>query len=103
MERPICVICGKGAESRGRVKGIQHFRKLCSQCKKHTYKQHKRGWCARCGFIPDWLGQLDVDHIDGDKSNNDPSNLQTLCANCHRLKTHLQRDYMPTRNDGQEV
>ena len=39
--------------------------------------------------------QLDIDHIDGNHSNNDESNLQTLCANCHRLKTHLNRDYMP--------
>jgi 5-methylcytosine-specific restriction endonuclease McrA len=35
---------------------------------------------------------LDVDHIDGDRFNNDPANLQTLCANCHRLKTHLAGD-----------
>jgi 5-methylcytosine-specific restriction endonuclease McrA len=31
--------------------------------------------------------QLDVDHIDGNHRNNNPENLQTLCANCHRLKT----------------
>lgn len=36
--------------------------------------------------------QLDVDHIDGNHSNNKLSNLQTLCANCHRLKTHLAGD-----------
>ena len=27
------------------------------------------------------------------KSNNSLENLQTLCANCHRVKTHLQADY----------
>jgi 5-methylcytosine-specific restriction endonuclease McrA len=32
-----------------------------------------------------------VDHIDGNHSNDDPSNLQTLCANCHRFKTWEDR------------
>jgi len=39
--------------------------------------------------------QLDVDHIDRNPSNNDPSNLQTLCANCHRLKSKLGNDWRP--------
>jgi 5-methylcytosine-specific restriction endonuclease McrA len=37
---------------------------------------------------------LDMDHIDGNRFNNDVANLQTLCANCHRLKTYLERDHM---------
>jgi len=56
------------------------------------YKLHKKDSCERCGFIPEDLCQLDVDHIDGHKSNSDPSNLQTLCANCHRLKTKKNQD-----------
>ena len=57
------------------------------------YRKHKKDSCEECGFIPEHSSQLDVDHIDGDRWNNDPSNLQTLCANCHRLKTHTNRDY----------
>ncbi|CAL9981083.1 HNH endonuclease [Vibrio phage D69] len=35
-----------------------------------------------------------VVHIDGNHSNNSIDNLQTLCANCHRLKTYLCGDYL---------
>lgn len=66
----------------------------CTSCRKKPWQQYKKDSCKRCGFIPVWKGQLDVDHIDGDKTHNDPANLQTLCANCHRLKTHENRDYI---------
>lgn len=46
-----------------------------------------RSKCSRCGFIPTDKCQIDSDHIDGNHRNNDPQNLQALCANCHRLKT----------------
>jgi len=43
--------------------------------------------CSTCNLI-DWLGEkmiLDIDHIDGDNSNNFPSNWRFLCPNCHRM------------------
>ena len=58
----------------------------------------KRVKCEFCGFIPIHECQLDVDHIDGDKTNNEKSNLQTLCSNCHRLKTFLQRKNLTNKN-----
>jgi 5-methylcytosine-specific restriction endonuclease McrA len=87
--------CGNAISSAGRRNGRQVFKRICSQCRRNKlYAKYKRGFCEVCGFIPDWLGQLDVDHIDGDSNNNDRCNLKTLCANCHRLKTHRQKDYM---------
>jgi len=50
--------------------------------------------CDRCGFVPDDKYPLDVDHIDGENSNNDPDNYMTLCANCHRLKTMIEGDHL---------
>src|SRR5271157_5489589 len=39
--------------------------------------------CAHCGFgIKD---VLEVAHIDGNRANNDPSNLVILCPNCHKM------------------
>ena len=43
--------------------------------------------CEHCNFVVIHSSQLDIDHIDGNRENNSPQNLQTLCANCHRLKT----------------
>ena len=59
----------------------------------YPYAVHKKEICEHCGFIPVHISQLDVDHKDGDRWNNDPSNLQTLCANCHRLKTMMAQDW----------
>ncbi|NDB84204.1 MAG: HNH endonuclease [Alphaproteobacteria bacterium] len=67
--------------------------------KNGLWLQYRKQYCenvdGRLGFlctsnilIED---QLEVDHIDTNKSNNDPSNLQTLCANCHRYKTYTDR------------
>jgi hypothetical protein len=62
---------------------------------KRPYIVHKKDSCEACGFVPEIPFQLDVDHIDGNNSNNDPENLQTLCANCHRLKTYQNKDWKP--------
>lgn len=56
------------------------------------YQAHKKDKCGFCGFVPVNQCQLDVDHIDGNHKNNSVENLQTLCANCHRLKTFLHKE-----------
>lgn len=63
----------------------------------YKYRYAVKDSCESCGFIPVDICQLDVDHIDGNHDNNKISNLQTLCANCHRLKTKLQKDGMYAR------
>lgn len=60
---------------------------------RHPHIAYKKDSCEKCGFLAEHSCQLDVDHIDGNKKNNDPYNLQTLCANCHRLKTYENRDW----------
>ena len=58
----------------------------------YPYRKYKKDYCQNCGFLAANPCQLDVDHIDGNNKNNEPSNLQTLCANCHRYKTFLKQD-----------
>lgn len=76
--------------------GFKIYKTYCSShCKKffrtkHKYKAHKKDFCEQCGFMGHPC-QLDVDHIDQDHLNASISNLQTLCANCHRLKTYKDR------------
>jgi 5-methylcytosine-specific restriction endonuclease McrA len=42
--------------------------------------------CANCGCPPVWMGKplvLEIDHISGDWSDNERSNVRFLCPNCH--------------------
>lgn len=43
--------------------------------------------CAECGSVQ-WRGQpmpLELDHMDGDRTNNTLGNLRLICPNCHAL------------------
>ena len=59
------------------------------------YNEGKISGCIVCGKDPSVFcifdTKHDIDHIDGDHSNNDPKNLQRMCASCHSKKTNEQR------------
>jgi cytochrome c553 len=107
-ERPICENCNKNVcriYAKSKL-GFDKYAKICDTCHKIRYNQSKGGRkigyrlykkdiCEQCGFIPIHKCQLDVDHIDGNKNNEEIINLQTLCANCHRLKTYKQKNFIP--------
>jgi hypothetical protein len=54
--------------------------------------------CAECGLLPEWNSKplvLQVDHINGDPTDNRPENLRFLCPNCH-----TQTETFASRNCG---
>jgi RNA polymerase subunit RPABC4/transcription elongation factor Spt4 len=47
--------------------------------------QERSHSCESCQ-LQEWLGKpivLEMDHVDGDRNNNQRSNLRLLCPNCH--------------------
>lgn len=59
----------------------------------HRYVLEKQGHkCAECG-IDTYNGKpivLELDHINGDSTNNQEDNLRCLCPNCHS-QTHTYK------------
>tara|TARA_B100000212_G_scaffold59514_1_gene40061 strand:- start:209 stop:571 length:363 start_codon:yes stop_codon:yes gene_type:complete len=104
--RGVCTIpgCGKLQQNKGKTKtGYQAWGKYCQKHneEKHNYgngryTRHKKTWCQLCGKPDNPIGPscLQVDHIDGNRNNNAAHNLQTLCYECHKLKTANNKDYL---------
>jgi hypothetical protein len=104
--RKICKTCGKNpVRIKGKLKDrSDRYGTECYSCHKkrygqitgtHRYKNrkyllYKKDYCELCGFIAIDHCQLDVHHLDGNHNNNEESNLQTVCANCHRLISKKQ-------------
>lgn len=55
-------------------------------------------WGRECGVCGSIIG-LQVDHIDGDHSNNQVDNLMVLCASCHQEKTQGRLSIDPTTRE----
>jgi len=48
--------------------------------------------CEQCGYSKKEI--LNVHHSDKNKKNNDISNLEILCPNCHAEKHYLERSWL---------
>lgn len=87
--RPICRLCGERPARRQTklsAKGFVKYKTLCGACENipKALRGLKEPKCEECGGIFHRC-QLDIHHKDHNHQNNSPENLQTLCANCHRL------------------
>ena len=108
---PVCALPGclnkVGYHKRFIKKDLTPGYKFKTFCEEHrTVKKSQRdeflksrGGCenrdARLGFVcgdPN-TESLTLDHWDGNRKNEDESNLVVLCANCHNKKTKLFKDH----------
>ena len=103
---PMCSV--PGCTNRRDNAGYGNYHAECSYHHKKKYgmsgwdyKKYRKDYCenidGRLGFkctstIMNTAWNLEVDHIDGDRTNNHESNLQTLCNCCHRYKTFANEE-----------
>lgn len=80
--------CGKPTAIHGLAEdGTYRYKSNCYRCRSIARKFRKSN-CEKCGTAEN----LEIDHIDSNRSNNDPKNLQTLCKKCHLAKTLENKD-----------
>lgn len=90
FEGELCEECGVNPKRKKgyTLKGTQRYDKVCRLCHRINtsgpWLKYRGESCEECGYTPMFTRSLDVHHRDGDKTNNDPSNLKTVCATCHR-------------------
>ena len=102
--RGICAVEGctnlqiKNRASYGRFCD-RHARSVnAAPCERTAAFKLKLDYCEKCGPEVEYHHcQLDLDHKDGNRHNDDPANRQTLCANCHRLKCYEERQGVATQ------
>lgn len=95
VERSLCPACQVRSVAVNYVKdGVTHYRSRCDHCIRNNKQKkpvipywmkagyRKKPACEKCGFKAKFKEQLDVYHIDGNLTNNNPLNLKTICLNC---------------------
>lgn len=96
----LCEICKFNPKSRTgtKYKGRRYFKRYCESCRpdkqrgiRESHRKHVQMTCQRCGFEAIVKDQIDVHHKNGNHHDNRIENLESLCANCHRLEHAMQR------------
>lgn len=112
-EKP-CLVCGKLILARDNKKtcsracanrhreGIK-YKLNRPKDKVNSYKglkvrllQDRGSSCERCGYNKPEI--LQVHHLNRDRSNNELSNLQLICPNCHYEEHYLEKSWLKKLN-----
>lgn len=118
-DRPLCINDGCNKQvtvSAYYSNGTAKWRPVCGHCSqaqtgKHAYADgvspFKKNTCSnkdgRLGFtcavnfkfLPKECYITEIDHIDGDDTNNCKDNVQELCVICHKIKSQQYGDLTP--------
>lgn len=81
------------------------FNTLGQDARRRVVIHEQAGICNRCKLSL-WLDQpltLEMDHIDGNNHNNERSNLEALCPNCHSLTPTWRGRNRPNKNGAVKV
>jgi len=76
-----------GTQTKYQKRKIPKRKGFSAKTKKITLNR-QNGRCIRCG---DLLEFPEFHHKDGNRSNNDASNCEALCPNCHAKKTRKRK------------
>jgi hypothetical protein len=70
---------------------LEHRRVLYDAIGPGPHECHWSG-ISGCGKVLEWggTGGIQADHLDGDKLNNDPTNLVPSCLGCNRKGMRLR-------------
>jgi hypothetical protein len=78
-----------------------HWEIYNAKQQEYYYDGQRKGALERdqftCQICGDSSGRINVHHIDNNNKNNDPSNLITLCVNCHMAITHILQCAFPSK------
>jgi hypothetical protein len=85
--RSVCYKCNVGGRDRSAYKAQSYrYRRACAD-------RITRLMCEFCERQVNKPSDLHVDHINGQHSDDTPSNWQVLCVPCHVMKTRLKGEY----------
>jgi len=114
MSTPTCINYGcnnKVAYVKKNTDGTKINRAVCGRCHKlrndpgtlfgrYGVTEFKKNYCENTDCTATIVDrcQLDLDHVDGDKNNNTPENVRTVCKNCHAIKTKTCGDHSKSSN-----
>jgi hypothetical protein len=93
--RDLCKTCGKRPVAINyHKKGKTFYRSKCDHCARGNKEERplwvkagykKKNICDKCGFKSTYPEVFSIFYVDGVLTNNQHSNLKTVCANCQRI------------------